>query len=252
MGYTCKKCGGPCSDVGGGRFECQFCGSTFERSDFGGGSGGSAPATKASSGADVFEQNINGILEISCIGKDGAWSGSGYIVSRAGFAITNAHVAANDDGTPCTRITVKVCNQKIPATVVALADDRAGSGSGVDLAIIRLSQMPYNAKALTLENSDNIRNGEAVYVIGNSLGHGTCITSGIVSDKLRNVNGKMLIMTDCAVNGGNSGGPIFNQKGLVIGTIVSQGRTHNGSDAEGMNYAIPANTVSAFLKRYIR
>ena len=56
-------------------------------------------------------------------------------------------------------------------------------------------------------------------------------------------------MTDCAVNGGNSGGPIFNQRGLVIGTITLQGRTHNGADAEGMNYAIPANTVKMFISK---
>ena len=73
---------------------------------------------------------------------------------------------------------------------------------GVDLALLKLSKMPFRAKVLEFEDFSNVRIGEPVFVIGNSLGYGTCITSGIVSDKERNVNGKMLLMTDCAVNGG--------------------------------------------------
>ena len=58
------------------------------------------------------------------------------------------------------------------------------------------------------------------------------------------MNGKRLLMTDCAVNGGNSGGPIFNQRGHVIGAIVS-----GITNAEGMNFAIPSGTIEAFLRQ---
>jgi S1-C subfamily serine protease len=68
------------------------------------------------------------------------------------------------------------------------------------------------------------------------------MTSGIVSDKLRNVNGKNLLMTDCAVNGGNSGGPMFNSSGKVIAVIVS-----GITGAEGMNFAIPSDKVLNFI-----
>lgn len=251
MAVKCIHCGGPCDEIGNEEYECQFCGSTFSKAEL-------APAAVKqpqpvagnNDGADVFEKNINGILEISCVGKQGAWSGSGYIISQNGYAITNAHVAADDvDGKPCQKMVVRVCNQSVSASVIALADDKAGHGSGIDLAIIKLDKMPVGATALAFEDSDRLRNGEPVFVIGNSLGQGTCITSGIVSDKARNVNGKTFIMTDCAVNGGNSGGPIFDKNGLVIGTITLQGRTHNGTDAEGMNYAIPINVVKLFVEQ---
>lgn len=246
----CMYCGAPCDRVGN-QYKCKFCGATFEESDFAPSETVKQPvAVKGEGGADVFEKNINGILEISCSGRQGSWAGSGYIISPEGYAITNAHVAADDvDGRPCQRMSVHVCGQDIPASVVSLADDRAGSGSGIDLAIIKLSRMPADAVVLSFEQSDAIRNGEPVFVIGNSLGQGTCITSGIVSDKARNIRGKTFIMTDCAVNGGNSGGPIFNRHGHVIGTITLQGRSRDGADAEGMNYAIPSKTVMNFIQR---
>ena len=255
MAVKCIQCGGPCSEIGGGEYECQFCGATFSREELSPAFAKQAmPAANSSdSGADVFDKNISGVLEISAVGKKGSWSGSGYIFSNSGYAITNAHVAADDvDGQPCKKMVVRVCNQSVPASVVALADDKAGSGDGVDLAIIKLAQMPMGARALTLEEPDKLRNGESVFVIGNSLGQGTCITSGIISDKARRGDGIDYIMTDCAVNGGNSGGPIFNQKGYVIGTITLQGRTHSGADAEGMNYAIPAKIVQQFIEKVER
>ena len=246
----CKVCGGTCSETGNGKYMCDFCGALFSERDL-------MPAKRVAerqtaaagmSGADVFEQNIAGTLEISVRGRAGAWSGSGYIVTDDGYAVTNAHVAADEDGSPCRNIIARVNGQSVSASVVALADDKAGAGSGIDLAIIKLASMPKGAKKLLFEDSDAIRNGEPVFVIGNSLGMGVCITSGIVSDRARVLSGKQFIMTDCAVNGGNSGGPIFNAKGLVIGTITLQGRAHDGGDAEGMNYAIPANVVKAFLQ----
>lgn len=72
---------------------------------------------------------------------------------------------------------------------------------------------------------------------------GVCLGRGIVSDRLRNVNGHMLLMTDCAINGGNSGGPIFNEQGRVIAAVVS-----GITSAEGMNFAIPSDTVLQFAR----
>lgn len=254
MAVKCIHCGGSCAEIGNGKYECDFCGATFSKEEL-------VPAVKkqsipetknTDSGVDVFDKNINGILEIMAAGKGGSWAGSGYIVSENGFAITNAHVAADEDGQPCRKMVVRVCKQEIPATVVALADDKAGRGSGVDLAIIKLAKMPTEAIALSFETFSNVHSGEKVFVIGNSLGDGTCITSGIVSDKRRVLDGKELLMTDCAINGGNSGGPIFNEKGLVIGTICSSRIKADGSDTKGMNYAVPCDIVQQFIEQVRR
>ena len=194
-------------------------------------------------GVDVFDTNIKGVLEITWSDGQYKHSGSGSLVTKDGFAITNTHVVTSEDGRSCEKVNVKICGKKVSADVIRLGDSKHGDGDGVDLALIKLSNVPNDATIMRFETFDNVKNGERVFVIGNSLGHGTCITSGIVSDKVRNVNGKLLMMTDCAINGGNSGGPIFNEKGLVIGTVVS-----GITAAEGMNFAIPSNTVMEFIQ----
>ncbi|MCH5162064.1 MAG: trypsin-like peptidase domain-containing protein [Clostridiales bacterium] len=239
----CKICGGPCSDIGGGQYMCDFCGQTFSESDFV--SREKMMVKESMSGADLYERNVVGTLEIHCSGKDGSWSGSGYIITDDGYAITNAHVAANEDGSPCRDITVKVCGERVPASVVALADNKAGSGSGIDIALIKLTRMPRDARKLDLIDSDTVRTGDTVYVIGNSLGEGTSITSGIIGD--RNRNGRL--MYDSATNPGNSGGPVFNADGKVIGTHVAGRRTDDGGKAQGMNFAIPSHDVIEFVRR---
>ena len=216
-------------------------------------------------GADVFETSINSILEISCIGKfkmqngnPERWTGSGFVVTDDGYAVTNAHVAANSqDGSPVEKMIVSTCGQTIGAKVVALADKKAGKETGVDLALIKLDKMPFRCKALQIENYKMVRNGEQIYVIGNSLGQGTCITSGVVSDRDR--EGRL--MYDCPTNPGNSGGPVINAKGKVIGVHFSGQRAPlqdiTGRDviasvkAQGMNYAIPSDVLLAFLKKTI-
>ena len=83
-----------------------------------------------------------------------------------------------------------------------------------------------------------------MYLIGNSLGEGTCITSGIISDKDRYVGDLSYpyIMTDASANPGNSGGPLLNEMGELIGVLVA-----GITSAKGMNYAIPVNMVNEFL-----
>ena len=251
MNRLCQYCAGELKTEGAG-YKCISCGSIFTEDEVipkrrpvaTRGYAAETPVTpKSDCGVDVFASNVNGVLEIAWSDSQYIHSGSGFLISADGYAVTNTHVVTHEDGRSCNQVDVRVCGETVSADVVKLGDDHHGEGKGVDLAVIKLSRVPANAKVLKFESFDNVRIGESVFVIGNSLGHGTCITAGIVSDRLRNVNGKMLMMTDCAINGGNSGGPIFNEKGLVIAAVVS-----GITSAEGMNFAIPSSTIMRFLQ----
>lgn len=237
----CIKCGGECRKKDGLN-ECLFCGTKFADDEIEKKVASISP--KGLDGADIYEKVIGGILEICW--KDAKYTrlGSGFLVSGNGYCITNAHVVTDEKGKAADKLSVKLCNKTVSATVVALGDNKHGMGDGDDLALLRLDTVPDGAAPLKFEIFDNVRIGEKVFVIGNSLGRGTCITSGIVSDKERVVDGRKVLMTDCAVNHGNSGGPIFNDDGLVIGAVVSM-----YEKAKGMNFAIPSSIVERFINR---
>lgn len=239
----CSVCGGNAESIGNDRYRCKYCMHEFTAASQ---ESNAFVEKRANGGVDVFEKNKNGVLEITCNFSNSASAGSGLLIKDTGFALTNTHVVTSG-ARPCTDIRVKIAGKTVKAEIVALGDDRGGAGNGVDLALIKLFSVPENAKVVELADFEQVRIGEQVFVIGNSLGDGTCITSGIVSDKRRMLEGKTLMMTDCAINGGNSGGPIFNCNGDAIGVIVSS-RLNNGAPTEGMNYAIPMDIVKLFLK----
>lgn len=249
----CIFCGAEATAIGASSFECPYCGGKFEdenkvvsekkRTNL-----GAKIKQRANEGANVFEDNVNGVLEIT-------WnptpftqtSGSGLLVNEDGYALTNAHVVTDEHGRAVKEVNVKIAGSNVKAAVIRLGDSQSGRGTGVDLALIKLKKIPAKAKTVTFADFEKVRIGEQVFVIGNSLGDGTCITAGIVSDKQRKINGHTVLMTDCAINGGNSGGPIFNAAGEVIGVICSSRLKADGSATEGMNYAIPINIASDFL-----
>ncbi len=172
-------------------------------------------------------------------------SASGYLITVDGYAITNSHAVALDNGKSCGQCTVKVAGETVSAKVVAMGtEDSDMHCANDDLALIKLSRVPFGATPLRFGDYDKVRTGEQIYVIGNSLGAGTCITSGIISDKDR----QSQLMYDCATNPGNSGGPVFNAEGLVIGTHVA-GTSPKDIKVQGMNIAIPCSAVKAFLNK---
>lgn len=252
----CNGCG--MTILPGATGRCPYCGTpitSFSETPH------STPAPRAESstmgadGASVFEKSIGGVLEIY---TNAGSAGSGFLISKSGYALTNTHVVVDDKNRPCSRVVVKLNDAKIDADIVVIGDDKGGRGNGIDLAVLKLSRLPAGAVPLKLADSEKIKNGETVYAIGNSEGEGTCITRGIVSDRMRMFGGKRYVMTDCAINPGNSGGPLLNVRGEVIGVNVLARRIDNGLfeqagfsvSADGMKYSIPSNDAKKFAAKY--
>lgn len=200
-------------------------------------------SSKELSGDALYKKVINGIISLDVdFGPSGA-SGSGFIVDRKNrLALTNTHVVADErTGEASKTIVASIGSFKTRAHVLMLGDDKAGSGHGVDLALIMLESIPSNVPVFEFRNRETINNGETSYAIGNALGEGISITKGIISDK--NHFGGEYIMTDSAINPGNSGGPLFDSYGAVIGV-----NTCKRVDGENMNFAIPCEVVREFVE----
>ncbi len=193
-------------------------------------------------GAAVFEKNCHSIAEI----QTDTSAGSGFLISQKGYLLTNAHVVMHN-GKIEPNIVVRLANEQVSASVVAIGSP--SSKQELDLAVLKLSRLPKAAKPVQIGDYSKVKIGATVFASGNSRGLGTCITSGIVSDINRETtSGHKLLMTDCAINHGNSGGPLFNDKGEVIAVVVSMASASQGAYVDGMKYAIPISDAMAFLK----
>ena len=181
-------------------------------------------------------------------------AGSGIIVSKTDtelLILTNNHVVDEADS-----LSVKFINDKsYDATV-------KGKSSSKDIAIISIPISKIDNETLesiriaTLGNSTNLKVGEGVIAIGNALGYGQSVTTGVVSAVNREVSidgiSTNMIQTDAAINGGNSGGALLNSKGEVIGinsAKYSRSAYTSSSSIEGMGFAIPISDVEALVKQ---
>ncbi len=178
----------------------------------------------------------------------GEASGSGVIISDQGYILTNQHVI---DGADTIQI-VLANGAQMPATLV-------GSDQFSDIAVLKVAgALPAAAE---LGNSDALKPGETVIAIGSPLGDfKNTVTVGVVSATGRTLdtgNGYLmegLIQTDAAINHGNSGGPLVDLAGQVIGINTAILRSSGGSDdvVEGLGFAIPANTVQVIAAQIIQ
>jgi serine protease Do len=169
--------------------------------------------------------------------------GSGVIINSSGYAITNAHVI---QGETDLRVTVWTPQRDgtLKRTVIHDVEILAVNNH-IDLALIRI---PASAEAgdfiaAPLEVDEHVEIGQVVFAIGNPLGLERTLSQGVVSTKQRSFDGLTYIQTDAAVNPGNSGGPLFNTRGEVVG-ITNMGILFG----EGLNFAIPARYVKDFLR----
>ncbi|HET6476025.1 MAG TPA: trypsin-like peptidase domain-containing protein [Thermoleophilia bacterium] len=223
----------------------------------------STPATTTGDlSPDQIYENVSGgvVMVLSDFGGSGAGQfgqtqstralGTGFVVDGEGYILTNAHVV-DESGQRASSVTV-VFNkggsetQRVPGELV-------GVDVGSDVAVIKVDPGKVDLKALPLGDSDKVVVGEPVVAIGNPLGYDFSITAGIVSATGRSLqapNGQTIpngIQTDAAINQGNSGGPLINDQGRVIG--INEQIASQGGGNDGLGFAVPINTAIRSLEQ---
>ena len=167
--------------------------------------------------------------------------GSGFIIKEEGIVITNNHVIANAED-----ILIRVGDKEYNAEVI-------GADPYMDLAVLKMKTKD-KFKPVSFGDSNKARVGDWVVAIGNPFGLGGTVTSGIISARNRQIGltrYEDFIQTDASINQGNSGGPLFNLKGEVIGVntaIIAPGQ----SGSIGIGFAIPSNAASNVINQLIK
>ncbi len=199
--------------------------------------------------AQIVDKNENAVVEILMSGtQQNMWgqmqlvqgAGSGVIVREDGYIATNYHVIQG-----ATKVQVTLHNgDSYSARII-------GSDPANDIAVIKIDAKDLTVA--TIGDSSTVDVGDLAVAIGNPLGQlGGTATTGIISalDRTLDVEGTTLTLmqTDAAINGGNSGGGLFNSKGELIGIVESKA---SAVGVEGLAFALPINTVSPIINNFI-
>jgi len=193
----------------------------------------------------IYEKAIASVVSISCTGTSGTSTGTGVVLSADGYIVTNCHVVEK-----ATAIQILLSDgQKLSASLV-------GTDSASDLAVLYVIDTALTPAEFG--DSSTLRVGDAVVAIGDPLGialRGT-MTDGIVSAINRDITtgGRTmtLIQTNAALNSGNSGGPLLNCYGQVIGiNTMKIGDYMNSAGVEGLGFAIPSTTVKEIVDQLV-
>lgn len=205
----------------------------------------------AMSDAEVYAANVNSVVSIRTSATAGynffgqpvqsASAGSGFILSKDGYILTNYHVVKGAETVTVTTYG----GDEYSASYIGGEED-------YDIAVIKVEAQ--DLQPVTLGDSATLNVGDHVLAIGNPLGELTfSMSGGMVScvDRAINVDGTPfnMIQTDTSINPGNSGGPLFNQYGEVVGIVSAKySQSSNGTTVEGLGFAIPMNDVFSMVK----
>jgi putative serine protease PepD len=170
--------------------------------------------------------------------------GSGFVYDSSGHVVTNDHVVAG-----ATKVSVTFADgSRYSAKVV-------GTDPSTDLAVLKVDAPSSKLHPLTLGDSSSLEVGDGVVAIGSPFGLEESVTSGIVSALHRDISSQTnytipgAIQTDAAINHGNSGGPLLNMAGEVVG-VTSQIESDGGGN-EGIGFAVPSNTISQVVSKLV-
>jgi putative serine protease PepD len=222
--------------------------------DDGGGAGQSTTVTVEASGstptasgtprvAELYRRSITGVVEVisrtesaNVFGSEETSSGSGFVVDGEGHVVTNQHVVGNAEN-----VTVRFHDgTEAQARVV-------GSDPSTDIALVELANVPADVSPLPLGSSASLEVGDPVIALGSPFGLEGTVTAGIVSGLDRQIQAPDgftidgVIQTDAALNSGNSGGPLIDSDGRVVG-VNSQIESRTGGNV-GIGYAVPIDTA---------
>ena len=200
---------------------------------------------------EVYEQNVDAVVAVTVQVEDydnygrpvtGFSSGTGFFISPDGYVITNYHVI--EGGTEVTVTTHD--NEEFTAEII-------GYEANNDLAVLKVAG--ENLPCVTVGSSSDLMVGDQVVAIGNVLStFASSLTVGYVSgvDRVVDTQGVAMnmIQTDVAINSGNSGGPLFNMKGEVVGITTAKfsGQSSSGVSIEGIGFAIPMDDVNGMIE----
>jgi putative serine protease PepD len=207
-------------------------------------------ALTAPSATQIYERDSKGVVAIKVLTSEGEDEGTGIVLNEKGLILTNDHVVKG-----ARSITIDASGSSNATRSATLVGEEANK----DLALIRVDPSGLGLKALTLARSSSVRVGDTVYAIGTPYGLEETFTKGIVSALGRTISapdGAKIagaIQTDAALNPGNSGGPLLNEEGEVIGVnsqIASDAASVDGSQpgSTGVGFAITAETVVAAVR----
>jgi len=208
-------------------------------------------SSTALTASQVYQRDSTGVVSIKAVTADGEDEGTGIVLNEKGLILTNDHVIAG-----ATSLTVDASGSSKTTRSATIVGEEANQ----DLALIRVNPSGLGLKPLTLASSSSVQVGDAVYAIGNPYGLEETLTRGIVSALGREISapdGSKItgaIQTDAALNPGNSGGPLIDEQGEVIGVnsqIATDASTADGSQpgSTGVGFAISSNTVASVVKK---
>jgi putative serine protease PepD len=211
----------------------------------------SSGSSKALTATQLYKQDSTGVVAIKAVTAEGEDEGTGIVLDEKGLILTNDHVIKG-----ATSLSVDASGSSKKTTSAKIVGEEANQ----DLALIEVDPSGLELKPLTLASSSSVQVGDTVYAIGTPYGLEETFTKGIVSALNREIaapDGSKItgaIQTDAALNPGNSGGPLLDEQGEVIGVnsqIASDAAQTEGSQpgSTGVGFAISSNTVATVVKK---
>ena len=196
---------------------------------------------------DVYTRDGPGVVTVDVSTEKGPAGGSGFVVADGGYVVTNQHVVADANST-----SVRLASGAMGKAEVV------GQDPSTDIAVLKVDAPDESLSPLALGDSNAVEVGDPVIAIGNPLNVGVSVTTGIVSALDRpikapndyTINGA--VQTDAPISSGNSGGPLLDSSGAVIG-VTSQAAGSGPFDvAQGIGFAVPINTVKSVAQQLIK